>query len=162
MYDPHISHILTSPRFYCSNGNMYVKKTAQPTGLGCDELFVFSDAAVAGDGAGRYLYYHTNTMQAAGVSRLRLGDEEHPVKGTSALALVGWNSTDIGTDYDADIEGLYIAADYDTQAVFWLTFCLYKDGQAPKVFIVDELEKIAVLESGDVKFSKSGSGASFV
>jgi hypothetical protein len=136
---------------------MYVKKTAQPAGLGCDELFVFSDAAVAGDGAGRYLYYHTNTMQAAGVSRLRLGDEEHPVVGTSALALVPWNSTDVGADYDKDIEGLYIAADYDTEAVYWLTFCTYKDGSAPKVFVVEDIEKgITVLESGDVTYSVTG------
>ncbi|KAF1921341.1 hypothetical protein BDU57DRAFT_46632 [Ampelomyces quisqualis] len=143
--------------FYCSNGNMYVKKTAQAAGLGCDELFVYSNNAVAGDGAGRYLYYHTNTMEAAGVSRLRLGDEENPVKGTSALALVAWNSTEVGTERDADIEGLYFAADYDTKAFYWLTFCSYKDGQPPKVFVVEDLEKgIAVLESGDVKFSVTG------
>ncbi|KAI8932265.1 hypothetical protein NX059_010466 [Plenodomus lindquistii] len=143
--------------FYCSNGNIYIKKTSQATGLGCDELFVYSNDAVAGDGAGRYMYYHTNTMQAAGVSRLRLGDEESPVKGTSALALVPWNAADIGATPDPDIEGLFIAADYDTQAVYWLTFCTYKDGQAPKVFVVEDIEKgIAVLESGDVKFSVTG------
>lgn len=142
---------------YCSNGNMYVKKALQAAGLGCDELFVYSDNAVAGDGAGRYLYYHTNTMTAAGVSRLRLGDDEHPVVGTSALALVAWNAAEVETEYDADIEGLYFAADYDTQAFFWLAFCSYKDGQAPKVFIVEDVEKgIAVLESGDVKYSVTG------
>ncbi|KAH7381443.1 hypothetical protein DE146DRAFT_286217 [Phaeosphaeria sp. MPI-PUGE-AT-0046c] len=142
---------------YCSNGNMYVKKSTQATGLGCDELFVYSDNAVAGDGAGRYLYYHTNTMSAAGVSRLRLGDDEHPVIGTSALALVAWNAAEVETEFNADIEGLYFAADYDTQAFYWLTFCSYKDGQAPKVFIVEDVEKgIAVLESGDVKYSVTG------
>jgi hypothetical protein len=142
---------------YCSNGNIYLKKTAQPTGLGCDELFMYSDNSVAGDGAGRFMYYHTNTMEAAGVSRLRLADEEAPITGTSAVALVAWNSTEVGTDLDADIEGLYFAADYDTDAFFWLSFCSYKDGQPPKVFIVEDIEKgIAVLESGDVKFSVTG------
>jgi hypothetical protein len=143
--------------FYCSNGNTYVKQTSQSAGLGCDELFVQSDNAVVGDGAGRYLYYHTNTMQAAGVSRLRLGDEEQVVVGTSALALVPWNAAALGEEADADMEGLYFAADFDTKAVYWLTFCSYKDGQPPKVFLVQDVEKgIAVLESGDVKFSITG------
>lgn len=142
---------------YCSNGNIYVKKTAQAAGLGCDELFVYSDDAVAGDGAGRYFYYHTNSMTAAGVSRLRLGDDEHPVVGTSALGLVAWRAAEVETEVDSDIEGLYFAADYDTQAFYWMVFCAYKDGQAPKVFVVEDVEKgIAVLESGDVKFSVTG------
>lgn len=142
---------------YCSNGNMYVKGVDQTAGLGCDELFVYSEDAVVGDGAGRYLYYHVNTMQAAGVSRLRLGDEEYPVNGTSAVALVAWSAAETETTLDPEIEGLYFAADYDTESLYWLTFCVYKDGQPPKVFVVEDIEKgIVVLESGDVKYSVTG------
>jgi len=142
---------------FCSNGNMYVKQTTQTAGLGCDELFAYNDNAIVGDGAGRYLYYYINTMTAAGVSRLRLGDEEQPVVGTSAVALVAWHAEEAGAEVDADIEGLYFAADYDTKDFFWLTFCSYKDGQPPKMFVVQDMEKgIAVLESGDVKYSVTG------
>jgi len=142
---------------YCSNGNMYVKQTTQTAELGCDELFVYSEDTIVGDGAGRYLYYYQNTMSAAGVSRLRLGDEEEPVVGTSAVALVAWHAEEAGAAVDADIEGLYFAADYDTKDFFWLTFCTYKDGQPPKMFVVQDMDKgIAVLESGDVKYSVTG------
>jgi hypothetical protein len=142
---------------YCSNGNMYIKQLSQSTGLGCDELFAYSDDAVVGDGAGRYFYYHDDAMKAAGVSRLRLGDEESPVLSTSAVAMAAWNAEQAGTEYDADIEGLYMVVDYTTDDVYWLSFCTYKDGQAPKVFVVADLDAgLAVLESQDVKYSVTG------
>jgi hypothetical protein len=38
-----------------------------------------------------------------------------------------------------------------------LSFCTYKDGQAPKVFVVADLDAgMAVLESVDVKYSVTG------
>ncbi|CAN9275031.1 unnamed protein product [Alternaria alternata] len=142
---------------YCSNGNMYVKQTTQSTGLGCDELFAYSEDAVVGDGQGRYFYYHDDAMKAAGVSRLRLGDEQSPVLGTSAIAMLAWKAELTGTQYDADLEGLYTVADYATEAIYWLSFCTYKDGQAPKVFVVADLDAgMAVLESVDVKYSVTG------
>ncbi|ORX94109.1 hypothetical protein BCR34DRAFT_620235 [Clohesyomyces aquaticus] len=110
---------------FCSNGNLYVKKPDIAAGIGYGEPFAYSDNSIIGDGAGRYLDFHKDAMSAAGVSRLRLGDEENPVVGTSAVAL--------------------------------MAFCMYKDGQAPKVFVVRDLEAgIAVLESGDVKYSVTG------
>ncbi|KAF1838777.1 hypothetical protein BDW02DRAFT_576041 [Decorospora gaudefroyi] len=142
---------------YCSNGNMYLKQINQSTGLGCDELFAYSSDAVVGDGQGRYFYYHDDAMAAAGVSRLRLGDEESPVMGTSAVAMSAWNAEAAGTEYDAEIEGLYTIVDYATDDVYWLTFCTYKDGQPPKVFVVAELDTgMAVLEGEDVKYSVTG------
>jgi hypothetical protein len=142
---------------YCSNGNMYVKKTSQSAGLGCDELFAYKDDAVVGDGQGRYFYYHDDAMKAAGVSRLRLGDEESPVIGTSSVAMIAWNAELFGTEYDADMEGLYTVADYNAETVLWLSFCTYKDGQAPKVFVVADLVAgMGVLESVDVKYSITG------
>jgi hypothetical protein len=142
---------------YCSNGNMYVKQVNQSTGLGCDELFAYSEDAVVGDGQGRYFYYHDDAMKAAGVSRLRLGDEQSPVLGTSAVAMLAWKAELTGTEYNADLEGLYTVADYATEAIYWLSFCTYKDGQAPKVFVVADLDAgMAVLESVDVKYSITG------
>lgn len=142
---------------YCSNGNMYVKKAGALTSLGCDELFAYSDDAVVGDGQGRYFYYHDDAMKAAGVSRLRLGDEESPVLGTSAVAMVAWKAEMTENEYDADLEGIYTVVDFEIEATYWLSFCTYKDGQAPKVFVVANLDTgLAVLESPDVKYSITG------
>jgi hypothetical protein len=77
---------------------MYVKQINQSTGLGCDELFAYSEDSVVGDGQGRYFYYHDDATKAAGVSRLRLGDEQSAVLGTSAIAMLAWKAELTGTE----------------------------------------------------------------
>ncbi|KAL6709941.1 hypothetical protein ACN47E_000726 [Coniothyrium glycines] len=142
---------------YCSNGNMYVKGATQAAELGCDDLFVYNADSIIGDGQGRFLYYHADSMRAAGVSRLRLGDEESPVQGTHAVALVPLTAEETGESIDADVAGLYVAADFVHELLFELVFCVYADGNAPRVFIVESLDQgIAVLESADVKYSITG------
>jgi hypothetical protein len=142
---------------YCSNGNMYLKDSAEKAGLGCDELFAYNEHTVVGDGQGRYFYFHDDTMESAGVSRLRLGDEKTPVSGTSAVAMPAWSAAETETEFDADIEGLYVVVDYVNGNMYWLTFCTYTDQQPPKIFIVSDLDAgITVLESVHVKYSVTG------
>ncbi|KAF2844233.1 hypothetical protein T440DRAFT_410610, partial [Plenodomus tracheiphilus IPT5] len=142
---------------YCSNGNMYLKYITQQADLGCDDLFAYNDDAVVGDGQGRYFYYHDDSMNAAGVSRLRLGVEESPIEGTSAVAMVPWRASATGTEPDAEVEGLYVIADFVKEDIYYMTFCTYKDQQRPKIYVVSNITSgIDVLESGDVKFSVTG------
>ncbi|KAG9189243.1 hypothetical protein G6011_06111 [Alternaria panax] len=101
--------------------------------------------AVVGDGQGRYFYYHDDAMKA------------NPVLGTSAVAMLTWKAGLTGTEYNADLEGLYTIADYATEAIYWLSFRAYKDRQAPKLFVVADLDAgMLVLEGMDVKYSVTG------
>jgi hypothetical protein len=95
-------------------------------------------------------------MNATGVSRLRVADEESVPEGAVIVAFAAFGANDTDTSGNSTDDGYYVAVDPD-QNVYYPVMCTYTDGQVSKLFVVtDPVAGVSVLQSADVEFSVTG------
>ena len=140
----------------CGNGAIYGVASDSADNPACTSMWAtYSDILVA-DGAQRLLHYYSNTMNATGVSRLRVSDEESVPEGGVVVAFASFGSNDTDTSGSTTDDGYYIAIDPDLN-VFYPVLCTYTDSQVAKLFVVaDPVAGVSVLQSKDVEFSITG------
>ena len=134
----------------CSDGNLYLVSASGPENKACSELWASDEDIVVYDGSSKLMHYYGNTMDAVGVSRLRVAsDEEVPV----GSVVVAWVPRYDSPDSD---EYIYLAVDPEDNA-FWPIACDYADGRTPKLFLAkDPSDGIALLMSEEVIYSITG------
>ncbi|PHH73772.1 hypothetical protein CDD82_5273 [Ophiocordyceps australis] len=149
--------LLATPRhdgivLSCSNGNMYVVRSASDDNPDCSELWATKhDDTLVFDGTQKVMHYYTQTMAQIGVSRLRLDPEYHA---PNSSALVVWA---LNKHADAPEQSYYVAVAADRQ-FFYPLVCDYAEADlGAKVFLArDPQEGIRMLESPHLKYTVTG------
>jgi hypothetical protein len=140
----------------CGNGAIYGVASNSADNPACTSMWATYNDILVADGAQRLLHYYGNTMNATGVSRLRVSDEESVPEGGVVVAFASFGSNDTDTSGSTTDDGYYIAIDPDLN-VYYPVLCTYTDGQVPKLFVVtDPVAGVTVLQSKDVEYSVTG------
>lgn len=140
----------------CSDGNIFAQAYASTTTLaqvGCGALWTYevnvTDAAIMADGSGRVMHYYPSTIDAVGVSRLRVSDMYSIPKESAYISFVELENEEDGT-YN------YWPVDLENDVTFGLAVCSYKDQPAKAFLVEDPSTGLDLLQSPDIKYSITG------
>lgn len=140
----------------CGSGAIYGIPADSPDNPACTKIWASYNGVLVADGAQRLLHYYSNTMNATGVSRLRVADEESVPEGSVVVVFAVFRANNTGPSGNSTDDGYYIAVDTDLN-VFYPVLCTYTDGSLSKMFVVtDPVAGLTVLQSADVEFSITG------
>jgi hypothetical protein len=140
----------------CGSGAIYGIAADSPDNPACTKIWASYNGVLVADGAQRLLHYYSNTMNATGVSRLRVADEESVPEGSVVVVFAAFRANNTGPSGNSTDDGYYIAVDTDLN-VFYPVLCTYTDGSLSKMFVVtDPVAGLTVLQSADVEFSITG------
>jgi hypothetical protein len=149
----------------CGNGAIYGVTPDADDNPACLDMWATYDDILVADSSKRLLHYYGNTMNATGVSRLRVSDEETLPEGAEILAFVAMSTfADSGNDTAATSDNTtssngddyYLAVDPDFN-IFYPIYCTYTDGQVGKLFVAsDPVAGVPMLESAALEFSVTG------
>jgi hypothetical protein len=149
---PDSSIIFTS----CGSGTIYGIAADSPDNPACTKMWASYNEILVADGAQRLLHYYSNTMNATGVSRLRVANEESVPEGSVVVVFAAFRANNTGPSGNSTDDGYYIAVDTDLN-VFYPVLCTYTDGSLSKMFVVtDPVAGLTVLQSADVEYSITG------
>jgi hypothetical protein len=134
----------------CSDGNLYPVSASGTDNKACSELWASDEDIVIYDGSSKLMHYYSNTMNALGVSRLRVDSDEEVPMGSVVVAWVPRYDSPDSDNY------LYLAVDPEYNA-FWPIVCDYADGRASKIFLArNPSDGIALLMSEELIYSVTG------
>lgn len=140
----------------CGNGGIYGVSPDSADNPACSEMWATYNDILVADGAQRLLHFYSDTMNATGVSRLRVANEEAVPEGSQIVVFAEMGANDTDTTNDTANDAFYIAVDQDLN-VFYPVLCTYTDGGVSKLFVVsDAVAGVAMLQSPDVQFSITG------
>ncbi|OBT39405.1 hypothetical protein VE00_10342 [Pseudogymnoascus sp. WSF 3629] len=137
----------------CADGSIYGIGSSTPDSnlVGCSEMWATYNDTLVADGSQLLLYYYSNTMNATGVSRLRVADEESMPKRAVTVAMAA-----LANDGNSTDQTYYLAFD-EYNNVYYPVLCTYTDGTASKLFLAaDPVAGVTMLQSAAVEFSITG------
>ncbi|EON96487.1 hypothetical protein UCRPA7_8026 [Phaeoacremonium minimum UCRPA7] len=136
----------------CGNGAIYAVSPDGPDNPSCTPNWETYNDVIVADGADRIMHYYSHTMEAVGVSRLRVSNQQSvPEKGT----IVAFIADD--SDEDTSEDGGYFAALDPDMNVFYPVLCTYSDGNPARMFLAADPEKgPEILQSEDLEYSITG------
>lgn len=136
----------------CGNGAIYAVSPDGPDNTACTPNWETYNDIIVADGADRIMHYYSNTMEAAGVSRLRVSNQQSVPESGTIVAFVADDSEESSGE-----DGGYFAALDPDMNVFYPVLCTYSDGNPAKLFLAADPEKgPELLQSADVEYSITG------
>ncbi|ODV62963.1 uncharacterized protein ASCRUDRAFT_68758 [Ascoidea rubescens DSM 1968] len=138
----------------CANGNLYLQNNTnykESNQEDCSSLWGVTDDSVAVDGFSRILHYYNDTMNKAGISRLRASDQDNIPNGSVYVSLTPYD------DEDDETNDIYYAID-DSDNVYFPVACSFTNTSLPaKLFLVaNETEGVELLESNKFIYTITG------
>lgn len=140
----------------CGNGGIYGVSPDSADNAACAEMWATHNDILVADATQRLLHFYSNTMNATGVSRLRLANEESVPEGSQLVVFTDAGAGNDTATNDTTDDAFYVAIDQDLN-IFYPVLCTYTDGGVSRLFVVkDPVAGVETLQSPDVKFSITG------